>query len=454
MVIRPNLYAYICVVIGFASAFGGLAARANRFIYPIFKENRHRERLRAARQRASDEWLNAGKAREEAEIRLDFIARKGLLDAYASGQARLWESRERLGEVTEIRQAFAKLSSIITHGLRVKDNDEVNDATVPPIDRVIVYIDDLDQCAPELVVRVLEAIKLLMDVEHFVVIVGVDSRWLFRSLEIKFKALFSDYRSSVFEEEWLATPQNYLEKIFQLSLMLPPMTREGYDRLIRALFVSERETQDAQDTSRTQLEQSKNATEKQSTTGDAAAGTTSGAIADDKDDNLSDLVLRAEEFEMLQALAPLIQTPRSAKRLTNIYRLLRVSEGESRLLENNSYRVILLLLSVIVGYPRQSSVVLSAIERSDPAMEWEEFITTLVSAPRVNPQADPDRNEFRKDASPREDLEWMRMTEDLMAVRFATASSLRIADFRRWLQSVAGYTFHPWMRVEERKTDQ
>ena len=240
--VNPSAYAVIAAFVGLVASLGGVVAPATNFMRAAIKEDRRREDLKAQRQRASNEWLEAAKAREEAEAQLDLLARRGLLDVYASGQAKLWESRQRLGKVTEIRQAFAKLSTIITE-TRYANHAQQPEVgrDVPPIDRIVLYIDDLDRCAPKLVVKVLEAIKLLMDLENFVVIVGVDSRWLFRSLEINFQDLLSSDGPASLEPKggWAATPQNYLEKIFQFSLMLPRMTPEGYSRMVSRLFLSQ-----------------------------------------------------------------------------------------------------------------------------------------------------------------------------------------------------------------------
>jgi hypothetical protein len=84
------------------------------------------------------------------------------------------------------------------------------------------------------VVEVLQAIHLLLAFPLFVVVVGVDSRWLLRSLRTRYRdvlgaaddqAAHDDMSDS---EHWAATPQNYLEKIFQISLCLRPMSSVGY----------------------------------------------------------------------------------------------------------------------------------------------------------------------------------------------------------------------------------
>ena len=435
--VNPSVYAAIIAFTGLAASITGLTIRATNFMHAAIKEDRRRENLKLERRQVYNQWLEAIMAQKESEAQLDILARKGLLDVYASGQAELWKSRERLGEVTEIRQSFAKLSAIITQTQNGGSN-------VPPIHRIVVYIDDLDRCAPNLVVKVLEAIKLLMDLENFVVIVGVDSRWLFRSLEVKFKDLLSSEGLEAPEPEsgWGATPQNYLEKIFQFSLVLPRMTSEGYNRLISDLFEPQVKREESEESVAGQLPQ-EGRDAKADSQGRGPAHT---ASSEEIDDRPADLILQEQELEMLRSLAPLIQTPRIAKRLTNIYRLLRVTEGELRLLDRESYVPVLLLLGIVVGYPRQSSAFLTGLEESDPSTAWTEFIQGLKPTKSSEPGRDRYRNSIQEDLSQLEAHEWLQMTESVNAMVSTTDRRLLTAEFYEWLQPIAAYTFHPWMR--------
>ena len=107
----------------------------------------------------------------------------------------------------------------------------------PDLERIVLYIDDLDRCPPHRVVEVLQAIQLLLAFPLFVVVVGVDARWLLRSIHTHYRdVLGSDGLSTVAQDSrhWASTPQNYLEKIFQISLCLPPMSEDGYTSLVGA----------------------------------------------------------------------------------------------------------------------------------------------------------------------------------------------------------------------------
>ncbi len=108
---------------------------------------------------------------------------------------------------------------------------------LPRIDRVVLYIDDLDRCPPAKVLEVLEAVHLLLALELFVVVVGVDPRWLQRSLRHQYRDLSAG--NDPFADPYLhSMPIEYLEKIFQIPLTLSAMEPSGYARLIGSLAAS------------------------------------------------------------------------------------------------------------------------------------------------------------------------------------------------------------------------
>lgn len=157
-------------------------------------------------------------------------------------------------------------------GTNIESDEESAESTTklkegPPIDRIILYIDDLDRCHPDRVVEVLQAVHLLLALDLFMVVVAVDARWLERSLykaylpealhhprlhlrgaevmgldDIVFEGeanLAGDVRTSSF------SPQNYLEKIFQIPYSLPGMSNAGYQALVSELTKPRAKTSDA-----------------------------------------------------------------------------------------------------------------------------------------------------------------------------------------------------------------
>ena len=93
-------------------------------------------------------------------------------------------------------------------------------------------MDDLDRCPPAKVLEVLEGVHLLLALELFIVVVGVDPRWLQRSLRHQYRDLATSESPGTDPYLW-AMPIEYLEKIFQIPLTLPAMQPHGYASLNR-----------------------------------------------------------------------------------------------------------------------------------------------------------------------------------------------------------------------------
>ncbi len=93
----------------------------------------------------------------------------------------------------------------------------INDHYVVKKKKAVIFIDDLDRCVPERAIEVLEAIKLFLDVKGciFVIGIGIDRRVIFEGVRIK-------YRDFKLEGEPIDNNE-YLDKIIQLSFMLPPI---------------------------------------------------------------------------------------------------------------------------------------------------------------------------------------------------------------------------------------
>ncbi len=91
--------------------------------------------------------------------------------------------------------------------------------------RLIVFIDDLDRCMPEKAIEALEAIKLFLDVEGCVFMLGLDQDVIARGIELKYREL-SPREDSAGEGRFLIEGAHYLEKIIQLPFQIPPIERE------------------------------------------------------------------------------------------------------------------------------------------------------------------------------------------------------------------------------------
>lgn len=97
----------------------------------------------------------------------------------------------------------------------------------PTVNRIVLYIDDLDRCQPEKVVEVLQAVHLLLSFRLFIVFVAVDVRWVSRALHETYRSLLG--RSAGVGG---ASAHDYLEKIFQVPYWVRPMGVSGSSKFM------------------------------------------------------------------------------------------------------------------------------------------------------------------------------------------------------------------------------
>jgi hypothetical protein len=453
LLLAPSTIARLATIVGAVLALGSAASPVSAFVLKLLREDaqlQSREREFRDAQRAEQ---SAAEARAAALAELEALARRGTTEVYASDQADVWAGRERLGVVAEIRRSFERLSRLIDEDTR-KDGSGHKKESSAMADRVIVYVDDLDRCEPAFVVRVLEAIKLLMDLNHFVVMVGVDSRWLIRSLQLRFGALIAEDGQSG-PGYSAATPQNYLEKIFQVSLAVPTMRPEGYEALVRQLLpgAPDQTSESAQGYPEPSADPARlrDDVRSQVQAGDQPAPT--GPSEDSVDEIVPDvsaapLYLTEGELNAVLAVAGLIDTPRSAKRLTNVYRLMRVIVGEEELLADENYVAVISLLALLIGFPRESSEILRILNSADDQTPWGDFVHSL--APDRRNDSAPYYNAVLPEILTQDVAVWRRIG----APPTSHAAALPVARFKAWAGIVSGYTFHPWARADLRLSSQ
>lgn len=122
-----------------------------------------------------------------------------------------------------------------------KDLQDLSDKLLPPKEkrdekikelfprgepRVILYIDDLDRCPPDRVVEVLEAVQLLLNTPLFVVILAVDDRYIARALE--------EVYSGVLKRRGKPSGIDYLEKIIQIPYRMRPISADNIGQYLRS----------------------------------------------------------------------------------------------------------------------------------------------------------------------------------------------------------------------------
>jgi hypothetical protein len=330
---------------------------------------------------------------------------------------------QRLGIIARVRADFRQLSTLLRDSKeeseseikrRQKEKEGDGSRLFPRIDRIILYIDDLDRCPEKNVVEVLQAVHLLLAFPLFVVVVGVDPRWLLHSLGQQAPALQahrSDDESLKESEDplWESTPMNYLEKIFQIPFTLRPINKDGFSNIVDAfakprtngsksgimpaqnhqtvgtspgepISKTDRPAESAPAVDEpTALETSPKPAPITPTVPrpSGVGGQTSFEAINRHPDHL-----RFEEWErsFMKKLHRLIPSPRAGKRFINIYRLLRASVEENQRsafvgdTQRGEYQSALLLLAMLIGYPSEATKLFQALIEERPRESWWNFV--------------------------------------------------------------------------------
>lgn len=392
------------------------------------------EQLQLARadyETARQSQLESEKRVKEAKAKLEEASVARLLASFIEDRAASADYRKHLGVLALVRNDFEVLSGLIEeenwrlsppghdddrypHTKRFEALDEEEQQTESRINRIVLYIDDLDRCPPNKVVEVLQAVHLLLAFPLFVVVVGVDARWVKRSLEVRYRELLhgASTEDSVTSADLLigkATTDDYLEKIFQIPFWLRRMDDSDTVDMVRSLLANSLATSPTEATTRPASLESQRGQlrawisqvdeiggpspsrvaarvradyqerldqledETSSSSRDEEVWRNRSGSAEEPQVNLESLVFRPEELEFMTALAPLLdRSPRALKRFVNVYRLIKagLKPAEQRLFYNSGgetapYRPVLFLLAVDTGMPEVAEGLFSVVRTVD-----------------------------------------------------------------------------------------
>jgi predicted KAP-like P-loop ATPase len=422
------------------------------------EERRALEAERTAReieQMARAEQRAAEAAEAQAQQRVDAVQneiaelRAGRrLQSFIQERSGTAEYRQHLGLVSTIRKDFEKLSTLLTDvGTEGPENG------LPHIERIVLYIDDLDRCPENRVVEVLQAVHLLLAFPLFIVVVGVDSRWLLRSLEDHYAALRGSTERNGGDRS--STPQNYLEKIFQIPFTLRRMESGGFGRLMeKGLTVRRPEKADDDGAARIADNVMINAIALQDVDEPGAirteplerTGDDPGPDAEEHEEgtvpiDLAPRGLEIEEWEMkyLSAMHPLIGSPRSAKRFVNIYQFIRAGLGSDALERfrgtkaGGEYQVVAMLLAALIGHPRECQDVFDRLmDPEDASASWWMLVSDVCTpAEPAAGAADREGEDARA-----------RLSAAFQAVKPAFTLGDAARPFRDWAPAIKRFSFH------------
>ncbi|KUN80268.1 hypothetical protein AQJ66_26370 [Streptomyces bungoensis] len=379
-----------------------------------------------------------------------FLADRAHADSYTGN----------LGLISTIRKDFEQLVALMADW---RDHPEQDGGGHRPIDRIVLYIDDLDRCGPRQVVEVLQAVHLLLALDLFVVVIGVDSRWLLRSLSSHYAEILDDGPNGAPATDlWRVTPEDYLEKIINIPLVLPGIPSGGLRRLLSSIVDdgAAATAAPAASTTRRTSPAPAPAGERERSRFAAESGSEIGAQDDPASWGRPPQPLTERELTLLSALDALIDTPREAKRLFNLYRMLRATRDlspASRFLgedgEPGEYQAVVVLLGLLTGHARLFGQILDTPPDPDDGVTgglmrrsrdtpWERFVTDL------RPRGGANRvvGALPEGSVP----EWSRLYTGMLRVS-AEVTLHDVSCFQLWVPRIRRFSYLPSQECAPRR---
>src|SRR4029079_13706586 len=290
------------------------------------------------------------KKHHDLQAQLDRLSSALLLDEFITDRSRTDEYHKQLSFLALVRRDFERLSDLIASANKEWLSPASKDKP-PLLNRIVLYIDDLDRCSEETVLKVLEAVHLLLAFPLFVCVVAVDPRWVEKCLRQKHQFGFAKDDN---EESTHATVGDYLEKIFQIPIWMNPIESEDRASVVRSLLGP------------IAVEEGAGGAEKGRTRPPVDAGRQPSSAVDGfqaaihKAEEVPDpLRISADEAKFVDQVAPLLSDkPRALIRFVNTYRLLKATLSHIDLQtfvsgdQDSPYKVCMLHLAFFTGHPR------------------------------------------------------------------------------------------------------
>lgn len=323
----------------------------------------------------NEQHIELEKTISNLEFSLKNTISQRALYSFITERSKSEDYSRHLGIISTIRKDFETLSDLFNDSK--SETQSFRDHFKKPLERIILYIDDLDRCPDEKVMEVLQAVHLLMAFPLFIVVVGVDKRCVYNALNYKNLMQYSKYTESKHPEDLehfgikIIQPYEYLEKIFQIPFHLKEANDDEVKNMINNLL------KDQIDLPKTDVEVEQAVGEK--VTGKpelelrpdieiSKAGTTGlpgekmsrakeeeiikATIEKIKHIKPEDLKISKDEMLYLQEISWLVgHAPRTIKRFINMYRIIRAHEELSYSEEekNNDFLTIIFILGLAIG---------------------------------------------------------------------------------------------------------
>ena len=339
---------------------------------------KHLAELEEKRNEVMEELWRQEQAQEAIQKELELLEheKKHGLDSKAlfnfiSKRSKSEDYESQLGIVSLIRRDLETLSALFV-GMEIDKDmpepekkllEEKNERLstlrdklgAKPLDRIILYIDDLDRCPDEKVLDVLQAVHLLMAFPIFIVVVGVDSRSVTNALYyrnvIKYSQGLGLQDPDLLKKYGIHTvkPSEYLEKIFQIPFQLEKPSDHNVRKMMRNIVGKVQEVTREQ---KAQIAQPDNSGITLSYTDEATIDAPEEEEESENDVPKEALELTSVELQDMQALNWMVgDNPRAIKRFINMYRIIRAHAGVIEVEEEKEVErlIMMFVLAFFIG---------------------------------------------------------------------------------------------------------
>ncbi len=241
-------------------------------------------------------------------------------------QTRLEEGlyQKELGLLDQVQSDIQELSDSLlpSRALGMREREQTDKLFPRGDPRVVLFIDDLDRCPPDKVVEVLEAAQLLVKTQLFVIVIAIDVRYVTRALENEYRGVL--IRSG--EPSGL----DYIEKIIQIPYRVRSVSKPGVIKFMRSQMEilekkkSEKPSPDIEAESENIVSEPGDMANKQVENArlavSARAARTESIII-----STEAIQFDPEEYAAItESCSALAVSPRTMKRLVNVFKLLKL----------------------------------------------------------------------------------------------------------------------------------
>jgi len=436
------------------------------------------ERLRELERLAREDLECASKLEQEANNEMEEVKTGRRLYKFIEERSSRREYKDKLGIIALIREDFEGLTKLIRESANDKSVDELR-----RIDRIVLYIDDLDRCPADRVVEVLQAVHLILGFELFVVVVGVDPRWILHALREEYTAFGgTDEQLGAISRKWLTTPQDYVEKIFQIPFSVRPMDRSAYERLVSQLVEAHddgmSEGRDKRppkgETKSLKIVDGRDKSKVSPAMRDGARPTPAAGSPDDLsrqqkqpmdvspeqqgaerpeelEFDLAPPAMKLEpgEIEFMKAVGDLMPSPRATKRFVNIYRFLlatltsqqEVVQFKGKDGQPGDYEAVIVMLGILTRFPTQACDILRMLAGDPKGLERFSVFAAHLKPTEKQGTAPARYSNIVLDDIP----DWERPTWELLSgileEKAKSLSNDSLAPFARWAGWVGRFSF-------------